>query len=141
MASTSIQVRTISGLQSGTGWAGQQPVVIGRSAKVGGDDLGYSGGQLLALAVGGCYYNNLYFAADEQNIEIRSVVLDVSINWTEEPIVSSGITITAKVEANASQEAIEELIQYAGQASTVSNTLRQGTTIELEDVIAVSTSD
>lgn len=140
MAATTIQIRTISGIQSGTGWSGQQPVVVGRSAAVGGDGLGYSGGELIALAVGACYYNNLYFAADERKIHIRCAEVEVSCSWTTKPVVSSGITISAKVDADASKEAIEELIRHAGAASTVSNTLRQETSVELGEINAIASS-
>ena len=141
MAATTIQVRTISGIQSGTGWSGQQPVVVGRSAAVGGDGLGYSGGELLALAVGACFYNNLYFAADKRKIHIHRAEVEVSCNWTEEPVVSSGITISATVDADASKQAIEALIRHAGDASTVSNTLRQETSVELKGINVIAPSD
>jgi uncharacterized OsmC-like protein len=138
MAETKAHIRTISGMQSATGWVGKQAIIIGRREEVGGDGLGYSGGQVLVLAVGTCFYNNLYNAADERGIKIQSVELEVTSGWTEEPKVSSGIEVSAKVEAEASAAEIVELIQHAGRVSTVSNTVRKGTTVTMGNVQAVS---
>jgi putative redox protein len=138
LAETKATIRTISGMQSAVGWVGKQTITIGRPEGVGGDGLGYSGGQVLVLAVGTCFYNNLYYAADERGINIRSVELEVSSGWTEEPKVSSGIVINAKVEADASPADIEELIHQANHVSTVSNSVRQGTTVSMGSVQIVS---
>ena len=134
MAETIAKIRTISGMQSAVGWSGNQTITIGRSKDVGGDGIGYSGGQVLVLAVGTCFYNNLFYAADQRNIKIRNVELEVVSRWTEEPMVSSGIQINAKVEAEANSDEIQELILYASQASTVSNSVREGITVSMGDI-------
>ncbi len=138
MAETKAQIRTISGMQSAVGWAGNQTITIGRPEGVGGDGLGYKGGQVLVLAVGTCFYNNLYYAADERGIKIRNVEIEVTSEWTKEPKVSSGISVSVKVEAEADLAEIQELINYVDRVSTVSNSLRQGTTVSIGDVQAIS---
>ncbi len=134
MAETKATIRTISGMQSAVGWVGNQTITIGRPEAVGGDGLGYSGSQVLVLAVGTCFYNNLYYAADERGIKLRSVELEVVSGWTEEPKVSSGIVVNAKVEAEASPAEIEELIHHANRVSTVSNSVRQGTAVSMGNI-------
>ena len=47
---------------------------------------------------------------------------------------------SAKVEADANPADIEALIEYASRVSTVSNSVRQGTTVSLGNVQAVSTT-
>ncbi len=138
MSETKAYVRTISGMQSAVGWVGNQTITIGRPKGVGGDGFGYSGGQVLVLAVGTCFYNNLYYAADERGIKIISVELEVTSGWTEEPKVSSGIIISAQVEAEASPNEIEELIHHANRVSVVSNSVRQGATVAMGSIQAIS---
>lgn len=138
MAETKAFIRTISGMQSAVGWVGNQTITIGRPEGVGGDGLGYSGGQVLVLAVGTCFYNNLYYAADERGIKIQSAELEITGGWTEEPMVSSGIVVNAKVEAEAAPAEIEELIHYASRVSTVSNSVRQGTTVTIGNIQTIS---
>ena len=42
--------------------------------KAGGMGLGFNGGQLLALAIGGCFCNDLHYAAHAMGIRLRSLV-------------------------------------------------------------------
>ena len=140
MAETKAHIRTIAGMQSALGWVGTQTLTIGRSQAAGGDGLGFRGGQVLALAVGACFYNNLYFLADERGIKVKSVELEVTSGWTAEPMVSTGILVNARVEAEAKPAEIEALIRYAGQISTVSNSIRQGTSVTIGDLQVVPVS-
>ena len=138
MAETTIQIRTLHGASTAVGWAGSHTVTIDRPEAAGGRGLGYGGGQLLLLSVGACYCNNLFHAADERGVTIRSVEIEVSGTWTEEPMVSEGIVISAKVAADAGEAEILDLMSQANDASTVGNSLRQGIPVTLGPVTAVA---
>jgi uncharacterized OsmC-like protein len=66
MKSTTVELRNIEGTEAAAGWAGDHTLVVDRpEGKAGGQGLGFNGGQLLALALGGCFCNDLrYVAAD-----------------------------------------------------------------------------
>ena len=138
MAKTKATIRTISGMQSAVGISGSQTITVGRPVENGGDGLGYNGGQVLVLAVGTCFYNDLYDAADERGIKIRSIELEIRSGWAGDPVISSGIEISAKVEAEATTAEIEEMVHHVSTISTISNTVRQGTAVLLGSINAVS---
>ncbi|HXX07037.1 MAG TPA: hypothetical protein VEJ43_03070 [Pseudolabrys sp.] len=51
----SVRLRSIPDTQAAVGWADGHTIVIDRpDGKAGGIGLGFNGGQLLGLAVGGC---------------------------------------------------------------------------------------
>lgn len=60
--------------------------------------------------------------------------------WTAEPMVSSGIVVRTKVDAEAALAEIEELIRHANRVSTASNPVRQGTAVSLGNIQAVFTA-
>src|SRR5690606_12431130 len=60
VASMSVSLRNIPDTQAAVGWAGSHTVVIDRpDGKAGGAGLGFNGGQMIALAIGGCFCNDL----------------------------------------------------------------------------------
>lgn len=138
MAETTIHIRTLHGSSTAVGWAGSHTVTIDRPQAAGGQGLGYGGGQLLLLSVGACYCNNLFYAAEERGLTIKSVAIEVTGRWTEEPMVSEGIVISPKVEAEASEAEILDLMTHANDVSTVGNSLRQGVSVTLGSANAVS---
>lgn len=59
MVRSVIELRNVAGTEAAMGWAGGHTVVIDRpEGKAGGLGLGFNGGQMLALAIGGCYCND-----------------------------------------------------------------------------------
>jgi organic hydroperoxide reductase OsmC/OhrA len=59
MTETVVELRTVAGTEAALGWAGAHTLVVDRAEGVaGGGVLGFNGGQLLALAIGGCLCND-----------------------------------------------------------------------------------
>ena len=65
MPSATVELRNIEGTQASMGWAGGHTVVVDRpEGRAGGMGLGFNGAQLLALALGGCFCNDMRYTAE-----------------------------------------------------------------------------
>ena len=78
MAQTTVEIRSLADSSLAVGSAGSRTVTIDRSKDAGGFGLGFNGGELLLLAIGGCYSNDVFREADKMGIRIRSVRVEVS---------------------------------------------------------------
>jgi TusA-related sulfurtransferase/uncharacterized OsmC-like protein len=135
---TSVHIRTISSASTLADWAGHRTLTTGRPDLEGGVELGYSGSELLLLAVGAGYCDDLVREAVQRAIAIQSVHIDVQCEWKGEPLRTQHITCAVMVEAEASEADILDLIQHTGQIAEVPNTLRQGTAVTIGSMRAVS---
>lgn len=138
MAQTSIHVRTIEGASAAVGWSGPRTVTIDRSVSSGGLGIGFNGGELLLLALGACYTNDLYREAAKRTMTLKSVRVDVHGNWGGHPVRAQNVTFSVKVEGKASEKKIRDLIEHTDRVAEIHNSLRMGTKIDLTDVEAVS---
>jgi uncharacterized OsmC-like protein len=91
-----------------------------------------SGGELLFLALATCHCNDIYREAAKRNIEVDRVEVEVTGNFEAEGKPGSNIVCRAKVEANASEEEISELLRQTDTMAEIQNTLRVGTPVKLE---------
>ena len=90
MTTIEASFRTIPGTQAAEGRTGEHAVVVDRPAGVaGGAGAGMNGGELLALAIGGCLANDLRFVAAVRNDAIDDVQVDVSLEIDEDGVVTS----------------------------------------------------
>jgi len=85
MAQTSVRVRTVHDACVAVRWAGQRTLTEDRPEQAGGMGLGFSGGELLLLAIGGCYCNDIFREAAKLGIVITSVQVDVRADWGGDP--------------------------------------------------------
>jgi uncharacterized OsmC-like protein len=137
MAQNSIHVRTIEGASAAVGWSGPRTVTIDRSESVGGLGIGFNGGELLLLALGACYTNDLYREAAKRDMTLKSVRVDVDGDWGGDPVRAQNVTFSVKVEGKASEKEIRELIEYTDRVAEIHNSLRMGTKVDLTKVEAV----
>jgi uncharacterized OsmC-like protein len=61
-----VTLQTLQGGPTAVGAAGTHKLIVDRPVEGGGRGLGFNGGQLLYLAVGGCVSNDLYREAATQ---------------------------------------------------------------------------
>lgn len=108
------------------GWAGGHTVVIDRAeGRAGGMGLGFNGGQMIALAIGGCFCNDLRYVADAMGVELDTIEVEVAIELDGKPLLVTSATMT--VHATAAQGVdVAEIIRRAEADSTVSNSVRTG---------------
>lgn len=131
MPQTTVQIRSIANGSLAVGFSGPRTVTIDRTKEAGGMGLGFNGGELLLLAIGGCYSNDLFREASKQGIEVRSVQVTVSSDWGGDPVRAQNVTYSVKVEADAPQETIQQLIRHTDQVAEIPNSLRYGTEVKL----------
>ncbi len=100
--------------------------------------LGYNGGQLLFLAIGGCYCNDIFREADNRGIKVRSVQVDVEGDWGGDPVRAQDVIFSVRVEAEASESEIRDLITHTDQVAEIPNSLRLGTPVTLTKIEVIS---
>lgn len=133
MPQTTVEIRTLADTSLAIGSSGHRTVTIDRTKEAGGMGLGFNGGELLLLAIGGCYSNDVFREAAKRGINVRSVQVTVSADWGGDPVRAQNVTYCVKVEADAPQDAIEELIRHTDQVAEIPNSLRYGTEVKLVD--------
>ena len=91
-----------------------------------------SGGELLFLALATCYCNDLYREAAKRDITVNSVEVEVDGDFEAEGKPASNISYRARVDANADERTIRELLLHTDTVVEIQNTLRVGTPVKLE---------
>jgi uncharacterized OsmC-like protein len=138
MSQMTVHVRSAHEGSFSVGWTGQHSLVIDRGPEDGGQGMGFNGGQLMLLALGACYTNDVFREADQRGIEVHGVRVVVECDWEGEPPRATNIRYSTRVEASAPEDEIMELIQHVDEIAEVHNTLRAGGGVELVDAEAVS---
>ena len=132
MVAINVQLRSIPDTNAAMGWAGAHTMVVDRPAgRAGGMDLGFNGGQLLALAIGGCLCNDLRYVAEKQGIAIHTLAVDVALTLTGEPLVATDADVRVSLTAGAKDADIDGLIAAAVADSTVSNSVMRGVAVRI----------
>ena len=101
------------------------------SAKPNGAGSSINGGELLCLALATCYCNDLYREAPKLGITLRGVRVDVVSEFGGPGEPARRITYSARVDSDASPEAIAELMRHTDRVAEVHNTLRGGIEVRL----------
>ena len=91
-----------------------------------------SGGELLFLALATCFCNDIYREGLRRGIKVESVEVEVDGDFEAEGKPASNIVYRVRVNADASEEKIHELIVYTDSIAEIQNTLRLGTSVKLE---------
>lgn len=120
------------------GWSERHSLVIDRAPNDGGQGMGFNGGQLLLLALGSCYANDVFREAASRDIEVLGVRVVVECDWAGDPIRAENVRFSTRVEAAADEDEIMELIRHVDDIAEIHNTLRNGVDVELAEAEAVS---
>ncbi|SJM28705.1 OsmC family protein [Mesorhizobium delmotii] len=132
MISTTVELRTVEGTQAAMGWGGGHTIVVDRpEARAGGLGLGFNGAQLLALAIGGCFCNDLRYVAEEMEVELGKITVSVTVNLEGKPLLATSATMTVSCEALDGSDP-RKIIDKAKAITAVSNSLRQGVPVAIE---------
>src|SRR3569623_3445917 len=127
MPSMSGRLRNVPGTDAAMGWADGHTLVIDRApGKAGGMGLGFNGGQMIALSIGGCFCNALRYTAEAMAIEIEEIAVDVSIELDGKPLLVTSATLSVHVTSPDRNADLVELIRRTEADSTVSNSVRAG---------------
>src|SRR4029453_2369205 len=125
-----IHIRTVADTETAIGWTkGRSVVVDGNSDTA--LSLGFNSGELLCLAGGACYTNEVFLEAGRRAVHVRNVHVDVSLDGDGHE--AQCLTASMRVEADADQETIAELVEHADRVANIPNLLRLGTSVRLTD--------
>jgi organic hydroperoxide reductase OsmC/OhrA len=106
----------------------QELSIPGKSA---GPGSAVNGGELLCLALATCFCNDIYREAKKKNISIRKVSVEASGEFAAEGEPGYNISYTAKVEGEATDAELAELIRHTDTVAEIQNTLRAGVKVSL----------
>ncbi len=131
MRSTTVELRNIAGTEAALGWAGGHTLVVDRpEGKAGGQGLGFNGSQLLSLALGGCFCNDLRYTAETMGVKIGAISVTVTLDMDGEPLLSQSATMSVHVEMLDGPDPTA-LIEASKKKCMVSNSLRRGFPVEI----------
>ncbi len=135
MASVTVELRNVEGTQAAMGWAGAHTLVVDRpEGRAGGMGLGFNGAQLLALALGGCFCNDLRYVAAETGTELGQIAVSVTVELEGSPLVTTAATMTVSCELRDGSDP-KALIARAEASCMVSNSLRRGIAVTIRPAV------
>lgn len=131
MTSITIEYQRLEGTAAAVGRAGSHTVVADRpEGKAGGMGLGFNGGQLLALALGGCFCNDVQYTAHEMGVEVSDLRVTVTIDLEGDPVVAKRAEMSVVCELAGGGDA-GPLIERAKARCTVAHSLRAGLDVKI----------
>lgn len=138
MARITVNIRAGDGIESSIEGIGAGRIIAEKSPRSGSPTgMGFGGGEMLCLAVGACFFNNLQREAASQGIRLESVEVEVSAEWDGSSPVAKRLQLLPHVTAQSSRREIDTLIRRAFEISSVANTIIHGAPVELAGQAAV----
>jgi len=129
-----VEFRNVTGEAAAIGSAGPYTLVVDRPADGGGQGLGFNGGQLLYLAIGGCVSNDLFREANARGILLTSVRVVVRGAFSGDPAVSDPVTYDVEIAGEATADELQELVAHVDAIAEIPNSVRRGTDVRLARV-------
>ena len=127
-----VELRSIHGTEAAIGWAGEHTLVVDRPCgKAGGQGLGFNGAQLVALALGGCFSNDLRYVAHASGVALGQVSISVSVELAGDPLAIISAALTASCETLDGSDP-SALIDQARTLCTVGNSLAKGFPVSID---------
>lgn len=126
MIAISAQVSNSQGKHEVVVTTNQNAHAITIAPKASGLGSSANGGELLFLALATCYCNDIYREAARRNLTVRRVDVTVSGEFGDAPgSAAQNVTYSARVEAEASEAEIADLMKHTDTVAEIQNTLRQ----------------
>jgi organic hydroperoxide reductase OsmC/OhrA len=132
MVQSIVKLRNVVGTEAAVGWAGGHTIVVDRpEGKAGGLGLGFNGGQLLALALGGCYCNDLRYVAHDLGVEIGEIAVTVQLELDGVPLIATNAVLSVRCTTFDGSDP-KTLIDQAWSICTIANSLNRGVPTRLD---------
>jgi organic hydroperoxide reductase OsmC/OhrA len=129
-----VEFRSLPGTPTAVGSAGPFTLICDRPTSAGGGGLGFNGGQLLNLAVGGCISNDLFREAGKRGVSLDRVVVRVDSDYTGDPATSTDIAYEVELYGPAPDQDLRDLAAHVDQIAEIPNSIRRGTVVRLSGV-------
>jgi organic hydroperoxide reductase OsmC/OhrA len=132
MPTMAIQLRSIPDTEAAIGWAGSHTVMVDRpEGKAGGKGLGFNGGELLGIAIGGCLCNDLRYVAAERGVRLAAISVDVVVTFAGDPLLATAASVHVAVTSDDPNADIDSVIARARDISAVSNSIQRGVPVTI----------
>lgn len=126
MQTVSAQFSSVLGTEVALGWSGANSIVADRPKdKAGGSGLGFNGAQLLALAIGACFCNDLRYIAHKRDVQIASLLVTVHLHLDGDPVIARSAEMQVRCILQDGSDSAP-LLMEAREISMVSNSLIKG---------------
>jgi organic hydroperoxide reductase OsmC/OhrA len=116
---------------AGAGRIGTRMLIADRpEGKAGGQGLGFNGGELFAAALGGCFWNDLHYAADRLAVKLRAAEVEAQLTLAGTParVVRARIGARLTVEPPSAARALFD----AAAQSTIANSVMAAVPVTFE---------
>ena len=134
MATVTVELRNVGETQAAMGWAGGHTIVVDRpEGKAGGMGLGFNGAQLLALSLGGCFCNDLRYAAEEMGVTVDTIAISVALELEGKPLLATAARLEVRCRMLDGSDP-QPVIERAKTICMVATCLRSGVPVGLEIV-------
>lgn len=131
MPTAIVELRNIEGTEAALGWAGGHTIVADRpEGRAGGLGLGFNGAQLLALALGGCFCNDLRYVADGMGKKLDSVAVTVTLEMEGDPLVATSAAMDVTCTTSDGSDPAP-IIERARAGCMVANSLARGMAVSI----------
>ena len=135
MTVVDVSLRNIAGTEASMGWVGGHTVVIDRAeGRNGGMGLGFTGAQMIALAIGGCFCNDLRYMAEERGVAITEIAVDVTVTLEGAPLLVTFAEMMAHVSFADPAVDAADFVRRTEAVSAVTNSVRQGFPVTISPV-------
>ena len=131
--SISFSFSSVGGTGAGLGQnASGHTLIADRPAETaGGSGLGFNGGEPLAASLGGCFWNDLHYAAQKDAPGFRVERLEARVDLAGEPMRVVRARISVKLTGTDEQKPAR-IFDAACSDSTIVNSLRPAFPVTLE---------
>lgn len=122
----------VTGTEAGLGRSGSRSLIADRPEGVaGGSGLGFNGAELLAAALGGCFWNDLYHMAHAAGVPISVAAVEAAVELAGNPLRVVRAQITARL-SGAPEATLREILAAAAETSTIASSLRAAFPVHVE---------
>ena len=131
MKTTIVELRNIEGTEAAAGWAGGHTLVVDRpEGRAGGQGLGFNGGQLLAMALGGCFANDLRYVGADMGVKLGKIALTVTLEMDGQPLLATKATMTVDCETLDGSDPAA-VVEQSKRKCMVANSLNRGVPVSI----------
>ncbi|MDW4550962.1 OsmC family protein [Defluviimonas sp. D31] len=131
MTSITVELRNMAGTEAAMGWAGSHTLVADRPADTaGGRGLGFNGAQLLALAIGGCFCNDLRYVSHRLGIALDTIAVSVTLHLEGDPIMATSADMTVACTTRDGSDPAP-IVDEARSSCMVSNSITRGVPVTI----------
>lgn len=136
MPTLSVTVQSLRGHQAVGRQEDDGVLPLDRPPATGGDGLGFNGGHLVLLGWGACFKSTLIAAAEARDVAVHDLRLAIRGETTDGPARFATLHMDVTLEADATAEDRERLVEIAKHGCIVSNTLMRAADMHIRLVDA-----